>query len=163
MSTARRKFLKASMLAAVFAAGPVKSIFGQSWKDRDGNPFETPTAENDPLSNYSKAAFSSYLNSIFELHTGFGIVEVTLTQVDDMPASRNGECFSLLFRGGRRPLRQDTYVLVHPALGTFRLLLVPAGTDRNGAQGYVATINRLSFGDALKNPAPSRVISTNRA
>ncbi len=160
MATSRRKFLKAGMLAALFVASPVEGVFSQSWKDRDGNPNDPQIPQSDPLSNYSKAAFRSYLNSIFELHTVFGIVAVTLTQVNDMPSPRNGECFGLLFRGGGRALRQDTYVLVHPSLGTFSLLLVPTGPDRSGAQGYLATINRLSYGDALNNPAPTRSIST---
>lgn len=156
MSTSRRRFLKAGVFAAVFAAVPLRSVIGQDWKSRDGNPGEEPAAQTDVLSYYSKASFKSYLNSIFQLHTVFGIVEVTLLQVDDMPAPRNGECFSLFFRGGSRPLRQDTYVLVHPSLGTFSLLLVPTGSDRNGAQGYLATINRLSYADMLANPAPTR-------
>lgn len=162
MSTSRRKFLKAGMFAALFAAAPASSVFSQSWKDRDGNPGETPTIQNDPLSNYSKATFESYLNSVFELHTAFGIVAVNLAKVDDLRAPRGGECFSLLFRGGSRSLRQDAYVLVHPSLGTMTMLLVPAGTDRSGAQGYTATINRLSFADALNNPAPRRLHSRNR-
>jgi len=103
------------------------------------------------------------VNSIFELQTPSGRVEVTLVQVDDLPSTRNGETFSLLFRGGRRPLKQDTYVLKHAALGTFALLLVPVAADRNGAQGYQAVINRLSFGDMLNNPAPSRSISNKPA
>jgi len=159
MSTTRRKFLKASMLGAVFAVAPIKSVFSQSWKESDGNPGDALAAQNEVLSNYSKAAFKSHVNSIFELQAASGTVEVTLIQVDDLPSTRNGECFSLLFRGGRRELRQDTYTLKHASLGTFALLLVPTGADRNGAQGYLATINRLSFGDVLNNPAPSRTIS----
>lgn len=158
MSTSRRKFLRASMLGVgvVFAVGPGKSVFSQSWKDLDANPGDSVAAQNDVLSNYSKAAFSSYVNSIFELQTATGIVEVTLVKIHDLPSTRSGEAFSLLFRGGRRSLKQDTYVLKHASLGTFALLLVPTDADRNGAQGYLATINRLSFGDVLNNPAPSR-------
>jgi Domain of unknown function (DUF6916) len=158
MSTTRRKFLKASMLGAVFVLGPGKSVFSQSGQDLDQKG--ALAKENNVLGNYSKAAFSSYVNSIFELQTASGVVEVTLLQVGDLPSSKNGECFSLLFRGGRGPLKQDTYVLKHASLGTFALLLVPTDTDRNGAQGYLATINRLSFGDVLNNPAPSRSRST---
>ena len=154
MTTSRRRFLKAGMLAAVFAAMPIRNVFGQSWKDVDGNQSEVPVTQADPLSTYTKATFRSYLKSIFELHTVYGIVAVTLLEVRDMPSAPGGECFSLLFRGGSRPLRQETYVLVHPSLGTFSLLLVPAGSDRNGAQGYLATINRLSYSDLLNNPAP---------
>jgi hypothetical protein len=154
MHNSRRKFLKAGVLAALFAAVPLKDALGQSWKDRDRNPGNNPEAQNDPLANYTKATFISYLNSVFELHTTNGIIGVTLLKVDDMEASKGGECFTLLFRGGSRELRQDSYTLVHPALGTFQLLLVPVGTDDNGAQGYLATINRLSYRDALSNPAP---------
>ena len=159
MSTSRRKFITTGMFAALLAAGPAKSVLSQGWKDRDGNPI----AQDDPLNNYSKAAFKSYLNSIFELQTTSGVVEVTLTRVDDLKSSRDGEAFTLLFRGGRRALKQDTYGLKHPALGTFALLLVPTGSDRNGAQGYSATINRLSYSEAVNNPAPSRSYSSKPA
>ena len=157
MSGSRRKFLKAGVLAAVFAAVPLKNVMSQSWKDRDGNPNDgnSPGIQNnDPLASYGKAAFVSYLNSIFQLRTGFSVIAVTLLKVGDMPAPKGGECFSLLFRGGGDPaLPQNTYTVDHPSLGTFQLFLVPAGTDDNGAQGYLATINRLSYADALM-PAP---------
>ena len=158
MPNSRRKFLKAGVLAAVFAAFPLKTALGQDWKNRDGNPGDgtSPALQNnDPLASYTKAAFLSYLNSVFQLDTGFNVVAVTLLKVDDMPAPKGGECFSLLFRGGSRALRQDTYTLVHPSLGSFKLLLVPAGTDEYGVPGYLATINRLSYRDALI-PAPTR-------
>ena len=156
MSGSRRKFLKLGALATLFAAIPFKTLLAQGWKDRDGNPANTPPAQADPLANYTEATFRSYLNSIFQLHTVTGIVEVTLLQVSDMQAPKGGECFTLLFRGGSRPHRQDTYTMVHAALGTFQLLLVPTGTDQNGAQGYVATINRLSLADAAKMAPPTK-------
>lgn len=156
MSNSRRTFLKIGTLATLFAAVPFKSVFGQGWKDRDGNPANNPPAQTDPLANYSKATFKTYLNSIFQLHTINGIVEVTLLQVGDMPSSKGGECFTLLFRGGARPQRQDTYTMVHAALGTFQLMLVPSGTDQNGSQGYLATINRLSYADAALMSVPTK-------
>lgn len=156
MSDSRRNFLKTGVLAALFAAVPLRDVLGQSWKDRDGNPGNNPETQNNQLANYTKATFISYLNSIFELHTTTGVVAITLLQVGDMPAPKGGECFSLLFRGGSRELRQDSYTLVHPSLGTFQLLLVPVGADEYGAQGYLATINRLSYRDALANPAPTK-------
>jgi hypothetical protein len=156
MSTSRRKFLRTGLLAAVVAALPAKYVLGQSWKDRDGNPANNPPAQTDPLALYTKATFKTYLNSIFQLQTFAGIVPVTLLEVGDLPAPKGGECFSLLFRGGSRAFRQETYTLVHPSLGTFQLLLVPAGADENGAQGYLATINRLSFADAVNSSAPTK-------
>ena len=156
MTDSRRKFLKLGALATLFAAVPFKTLLAQGWKDRDGNPANNPTAQSDPLANYTEATFRTYLNSVFQLHTTQGIVAVTLLQVEDMTASKGGECFTLLFRGGARAQRQDTYTVVHPALGTFALLLVPTGTDQNGAQGYVATINRLSLADAAAMTPPTR-------
>jgi hypothetical protein len=159
MPNSRRKFLKAGVLAALFAAVPLKAVLGQSWKDRDGNPGDgsSPGLQNpDPLATYTKAAFVSYLNSVFQLNTGFNVIAVTLLKVDDMPSAKGGECFSLLFRGGGGPaLRQNTYNVDHPSLGRFLLFLVPVGTDEHGVQGYLATINRLSYRDAL-TPAPTR-------
>ncbi|MFN2577812.1 MAG: hypothetical protein ABR607_09015 [Pyrinomonadaceae bacterium] len=157
MLNSRRKFLRTGLLAALFAAVPFKNSFGQSWKQNDGNPGETPVTQTDPLGNYSKASFASYLNSVFQLQTSFGVIGVTLLKVDDMPAARGGECFTLLFRGGSRALRQDTYLITHPSLGTFALLLVPTGSDQNGAQGYLATLNRLSQADLANMSAPSRL------
>jgi len=156
VSNSRRTFLRTGLLAALFAAVPFKHVFGQSFKERDGNPGETPVAQTDPLGNYSKASFASYLNSIFQVQTSFGIVAVTLAKVDDMPAPKGGECFTLQFRGGSRALPQDTYMITHPSLGTFALLLVPSGSDQNGAQSYLATLNRLSAADFANLSAPSR-------
>jgi len=160
VSNSRRKFLRTGLLAALFAAVPLKQVLGQSFKERDGNPGETPVTQSDPLGNYSKTSFTSYLNSVFQLQTSIGIVAVTLTRVDDMPAPKGGECFSLLFRGGSRALPQATYMITHPSLGTFALLLVPSGSDQNGAQGYLATVNRLSAADFANLSAPSRAIRT---
>jgi len=156
LSNSRRTFLRTGLIAALFAAVPFKHVFGQTFKERDGNPGETPVTQTDPLGNYSKAAFTSYLNSIFQLQTSFGIVAVTLTKVDDMPSAKGGECFTLQFRGGSRALPQDTYMITHPSLGTFALLLVPSGSDQNGAQSYLATLNRLSPADFANLSAPSR-------
>lgn len=155
MSISRRKFLRAGTLVALAAALPV-GVLGQSRKDKNGIQM-TPTdpqnpidpIETDPLANYNRAAFSSYLNSIFQLHTGYSVVAVALVEVKDLlPPSTavNGrECFSLLFRGGRVALRQNTYRIDHPSLGSFLLFLVPGGPDDNGAQSYVAIINRLDY------------------
>jgi len=153
MSTSRRKFLKASMVAALFAAVPLRNVSGSSSNYWYANPLQDPP---DPLSTFSKAAFESQLNSIFQLYAASGVIEVSLKQIDNMPAPTGGECFTLLFRGGSEALKQETYQLVHPSLGTFSLLLVPTGPDQNGAQGYVATINRLTYVQDLNNPPPKK-------
>ena len=154
--TTRRKFLRAGTLVALSAALPLKSALlasgQQTYKGGNGLPGDRLTSQNpsDLLASYSKSTFSSYLNSIFRLHTGYSTVDVALVQVADMePAikgmSAGGECFSLVFVGGSVALAQGTYGVEHPALGSFQLFLVPGGPDKYGAQSYVAIINRLPY------------------
>ena len=162
MSITRRKFLKAGTLVALSAAIPLKAAGQQIPKGNDGNPIDqSKDIAADPLSHYTRSAFSSYLNSIFRLYTGYSTIDVALVEVKDlMPgadtAKTGAECFSLLFRGGNTALPQNTYRIEHPSLGAFQLFLVPGGADDNGAQSFVAIINRLPYSQALL-PAPSRL------
>src|SRR5712692_11351568 len=162
MSINRRNFLKAGTLVALSAAIPLKATAQQPRKGNDGNPIDqSKDVAADPLSHYGKSAFSSYLNSIFRLYTGYSTIDVALVEVKDLTpgaatAQTGAECFSLLFRGGNVALPQNTYKIEHPSLGTFPLFLVPAGPDDNGAQGFVAIINRLPYSEAQR-PAPTRL------
>jgi hypothetical protein len=160
MSISRRKFLKVGTLVALSAAIPV-SVFGQNRKDGDGNPVDQQPIQLDPLAHYTRSAFSSYVNSIFQIYTGYSVVEVALAEVNDlMPAGStpaNGrECFSLLFRGGIVALPQNTYRIDHPSLGSFKLFLVPGSPDNVGAQSYVAIINRLAYDQLTSPPGKSK-------
>ena len=138
MPISRRIFIKTASVAAIAAATIGKSTLAV-----------LAQGATDPLSYYTQATFTQYINSIFRLH-GFRTVEVMLEKVQDtLPATvtRTGgrESFALHFRGGDVQLPQDTYTVEHPALGNFQLFLVPGGADENGAQSYVATINRLAY------------------
>lgn len=139
MPISRRIFIKTASVAAIAAATIGKSTLA----------ILAQGGASDPLSYYTQATFTQYINSIFRLH-GSRTVEVVLEKVQDTLSpkeSRAGgrESFVLHFRGGDVQLRQDTYTVEHPALGTFGLFLVPGGADKNGAQSYVATINRLAY------------------
>jgi hypothetical protein len=157
MLISRRTFMRAGTLAALFAGVPLTTVnvLGQRiHPSPDESPVDQAAQQNDQLANYTKATFVSYIDSVFVFRAP-GVrkdIEVTLMQVSDMTAAPAGECFSLLFRGGGPALQQNTYTVEHPALGTFKLFLVPVGTDDNGAQGYLATINRLSPKDAMAPP-----------
>ena len=148
MSITRRRFLRAGSLVALSAAIPLKSVLGQGIrKGSDGNPQK---ATPDNLANYNKAAFESYLNSIFRLYTGSSAIEIALVEVKDIGSTTSkpqpgAESFSLLFRGGTRTINQGTYKLDHPSLGLFELFLTPGKTDDNGAASYVAIINRIPY------------------
>lgn len=145
MSISRRIFIRTVSFAAIAAAivgKPAVLAFAQGTMQRGAS-------SSDPLAYYTQATFTQYINSIFRLH-GFRSVDVMLEKVQDtLPAtvSRTGgrESFVLHFRGGDVQLPQDTYTVEHAALGNFRLFLVPGGPDENGAQSYVATINRLAY------------------
>jgi len=139
MTRSRRQFLQTGTLAAMFAAVPLKA-FAKHGRAGFLGLLDDP---DDPLAYYSKATFVSYVNSVFQIQAASGAVDATLVSVTDMPAPTGGECFSLLFAGGSSALAQNTYAVVHSALGTFQLFLVPAGADSNGAQQCRATINRL--------------------
>src|SRR5687767_13263150 len=139
MPISRRIFIKTASVAAIAAATIGKSSLAALAQG----------GATDPLSYYTQATFTQYINSIFRLH-GSRIVEVTLEKVQDTLSAKESraggrESFVLHFRGGDVLLRQNTYTVEHPALGTFALFLVPSGADEHGAQSYVATINRLAY------------------
>ena len=154
MFVSRRKFIRIGAIAALAAGVPLKSsIVAFSQK--------ISSAGTDPLSLYTQATFTQYLNSVFRLR-GSRIVDVTLMKVTDTFPTKavraaGQESFTLLFRGGSIELPQDTYTVEHPALGTFKLFLVPGGSDENGAQSYVATINRLGYGSKPVGPRSKSV------
>ena len=100
----------------------------------------------DPLSRFTMATFVGVVNTKFRVRAKHREEELTLVQVKDLTPSGgtqpHEECFSLLFRGGRRAtLPQDTYSMEHSALGAFDLFLVPMA-DTAGSQDHVAIINR---------------------
>jgi hypothetical protein len=91
--------------------------------------------------------FLPHLNTVFTVRLSpVRAASVKLTGGDDLaPAAGQrgggaGPCFSLLFHGSASPrLAQGTYLVRHPALGAFRLFLVPVG-KKGGT--YQAIINR---------------------
>ena len=159
MSVSRRKFLRAGTIVALSVGLPLKALGQKVSKDLDGNPFDHPLPEipYDPLSYYTRSAFTAYLNSTFRVQTGdLETVEVTLARVTDLQPDRSAsfdgrECFSLVFQGGGVSLPQYTYAIDHDALGSFQLFLVPGGGLDNG-EAYVAIVNRLANSPALISP-----------
>jgi hypothetical protein len=78
---------------------------------------------------------------------GAHTIDVRLTDVTDLAGARPADreqAFSLLFHGdSSNRLPQGVYRLAHPAVGTPRMLLAPAGTGRAG-QDYAVVINRVT-------------------
>jgi len=156
MKVSRRKFLKSGSIvgfSAAFIGGAAGVAAGQD--ARKGQPFASSDSAYlplDPLYHFQQSTFENTLNTKYLLgRGGVSVVDVELVEVADMnrgdsrqAALGNTECFVLMFRGSRRkPLGQDTYAVIHGQLGSFDLLVTPAGST-GGALYYQAVINRSS-------------------
>ncbi len=136
MSTSRRNFLKTGTMVALAAGVPFAVV---------GNAV---AGESIPLSTsplgLRKSDFVAQLNTEFRVNVNRSKLCVKLVDVADLrPHTRNGEAFSLMFRGDASlSLSQNTYVIEHERLGRFSFLLVPMRTTKDGQQ-YEAVINRL--------------------
>jgi hypothetical protein len=143
----RRDVLKAGTLVAFSAGLPLVGIRAAA-----GSRPPAPRTAADLAASVLRG-LDGLTMAMFEgcVNTGFRIrpfrrspVKVTLVAVEDRGSPPGGECFTLVFRGGRprRPLAQDTYAIEHPILGTFALFIVPMTGDGSGNY-YEAVINRL--------------------
>jgi hypothetical protein len=155
MTVSRREFLKAGTAIAFGAGlpltllGPAAAQSANSAQAESGAYFAIPERSlKDPLGSFTMATFAGLLHNRFQLRVQRNRqIQLTLINVTDLassaPLTSEEECFSLLFRAprGRESLRQNTYTMEHPALGAFRLFVVPMGGDRH-ARYYEAVINR---------------------
>jgi len=110
----------------------------------------SPTTFNVTL---MKSDFEACLHSNFRVHVRqAGSVDMTLASVTNLRRAaqnkmslENKEGFSLLFEahpGTKLP--QDTYLIEHGKLGTFRVLMVPMAGRKRRAPRYEVIINRLT-------------------
>lgn len=136
MSTSRRAFLKTGTMVALATGVPIAIV--EKVAAADALPTSTKGF------GLSKSDFKAQLNTEFRITADKSKLCVKLVDVADLrPHTRNGEAFSLLFRGhGSQSLAQDTYVIEHERLGKFSFLLVPMRATKGGQQ-YEAVINRL--------------------
>lgn len=141
MSVSRRKFMKAGTIAALSTVIPSTSMiaFGQSAKQ----PSVTPV---DALAKLNQVDFERQLYTYFNIRLSpSSVLKVELYEVEQ---SKEGghevlDNFSLIFRGVHTTqLRQNTYQFEHTKLGTFKLFIVPAGSQGN-MKFYGAVINRI--------------------
>jgi hypothetical protein len=153
MATSRRNFIKTSALVAISAGIPLKAAAEQLERQsvnmsNTAKPMPAYAVGDDRL---NLKAFSKALKSEFLVRSESGGTAVRLIEVKDLrsdaqkasSATATRECFSTVFMGPKSAsLKQETYKVNHSSLGTFSLLLVPIGKDRN-AWYYEAVFNRL--------------------
>ena len=151
MQISRRSFFKKASLTAL-SAGILLQSESFAWAQQSSNGyFPIPSAaQGDLLNQLNRAEFESCLNSQFYFQpSGSAGAYLKLARTaDTRPVALRGtnspqECFSLTFRGSlRQPFVQDTYLVQHPNLGSFSLMItVVAQNERNII--YEAVINRL--------------------
>lgn len=98
------------------------------------------------LEELRKADFQQCVSQKFEVHVeGFGPVEIELVEIEDR-STEQMESFALLFRGDKENIfRQNSFRMIHPAMGEFLLFLGPVIYEKGTEPGlvyYEAVINR---------------------
>lgn len=153
MTTSRRKFLKWSALASLFAGLTLKTgIFslaqeGPPQKDSRGLFIIPEEVKRENLFHFSKSSFEPYLRSEFRIQLARTTTTLTLVQIVDCASpERNGtgDCFVLIFSSDKKlPEGITTPELEHDALGKFPMFLGnwKNWNDPNGTY-YQAVINR---------------------
>ena len=136
MSTSRRNFLKTGTMVALATGVPIAMVENVAAAES--------LAASTKAFGLRKSDFQAELNTEFRVTANKSKVCVKLVDVSDLrPHTRNGEAFSLMFRGhGSQSLTQNTYLIEHERLGRFSFLLVPMRKTKDGQQ-YEAVINRL--------------------
>jgi hypothetical protein len=154
MTISRRKFIKIGSVSAALIAGTSlgieAAVFGQTVDS--GGVNLPPEVYGDPLFSYQAETFRKLVGTEFSLQTEDFAETVVLTEMMESPAvSRkvlrgkqieSKEDFMLSFRVSSAEAKQSTYTMVHPELGKFDLLLVPANNNK-GENLLNAVINRL--------------------
>jgi hypothetical protein len=166
MSLSRRKFLRSSTVAALFASlalHPLKTAFAQS-ASTAGSPYHQipQEAKRDRVFYFTKSAFKPHLNTDFVVRAGVIVTTLRLIEVEDCGAKDDeardgaGECFSLTFRADRTLSDLRTiHVFEHAALAEFNLFVSETKMlkDPEGLY-YVAVINHQTEADAPRPLQP---------
>lgn len=156
MDVSRRKFLGAfsASVAAILSFGG-RVATGQTFFTRiTGSP--TGGISSDELAQLGWSSFNEHLETDFSFSSlqagrrGARPARLRLVSIKDEDALRKDDsikeprCFVLTFSQASRsvPLRQDTYVVDHYALGRFELFISDAGVTDTGFI-YTAIINRI--------------------
>jgi len=185
MALSRRKFLRSSTAAALFAGlalHPLKTAFAQNAgvssqrtsAAAGSRNHEIPQqAKRDRVFYFAKSTFEPHLNTDFIVRAGVIVTTLRLIAVEDCGSTDNeargeaGECFALTFRADRTLSDLRTiHVFEHAALSEFNLFVSETKklTDPDGIY-YVATINHRLGSDAppqLKRPALRQMSSPRR-
>jgi hypothetical protein len=152
----RRNFLRSGTLTALsitLAMKAGRTTFGQSSTQNSALDFPiSDTARQQPLFNYTRAAFENAIGSTFTSPDARGrSVNLTLVSVKGFESktdtkimttkARSTDAFALSFNASRLiPAFTTIYALNHPVLGKFDLFMTLRKCD-DGALFYDAVVN----------------------
>jgi hypothetical protein len=93
----------------------------------------------------SRAAFASNIDTVFSVsHDLFGVVDLTLQNVNDEKAIPEADQFFISMVGPELPvLEEKTYQVYNDNIGEFELYIQP-GTAADGTQSYFAVFSLLN-------------------
>ena len=161
MNFTRRQFLET---ASITALAGVLGASALAQRGRDGNEEIFSPDRLTIFNGVSPQTFKSLIGEAFTASLDREAVgSLTLIEVGSAESARQAHqatsgrmlgnipkpsqqvivCFTLRFQGEGSQLKQNTYTLEHPALGTFPLFIVPAGPEANPPT-YTAVFNQLA-------------------
>ena len=90
-----------------------------------------------------KSDFEPHLEQVFKVDGDVPHpLDLTLVEVNER-GNEEIEHFSIIFRGPKEPVApQKTYKMTHPAMGEFRLFLVPIVYGKQDGMYYQSIFNR---------------------
>jgi hypothetical protein len=105
------------------------------------------------LQDAGASLFRQYLNDSLTVHSAAGRTRLVLVRVDDGPATKSVEQFSLIFHGpAGEKIPNGMHTLQHPALGSFDLFIASIGIPNDRRVVYQACFSR------HRSPATSAVL-----
>ena len=92
------------------------------------------------------AKFETQVGTSFQLRSATGAVsQVVLNRFENKASSNGTTQFSLAFAGSSDlHLAEGTYDVQHPALGNFRMFIIPMGSGGQDGNSYRADFNLLA-------------------
>ena len=92
------------------------------------------------LETFTLSTFLPHVHQSFQIQGGSSVLDTELVEAKaiGIEFSNRRAPFTLLFRAAYPPVWiQNTYTVIHPALGSFELFLVPVGPDPKSPGGML--------------------------
>lgn len=136
----RRQFIQACI---VMLGGSALAAGCGSGGGTDGDT--TATAGNDLATGYARNTWATLPSLVFSVeHVTYGVIDMTMTDIEDDFYSPETEQFSVMLTGPETPLfAEGLYAMYNASLGNLQLYLQPSESPA-GVQKYRAVFSLLA-------------------